>query len=187
MSWTDGARQQPSWISISPQGPFLPDVDGYPGLGLSSSGFLPRPGSSHGRAAVDPAMHRICRRQYSVPLGSTNRVRFSGGGRPDLAPDHVFSIGASCRSLCTCNGLSWLSAPVRAPNSWDQRVRPCDRCHDPIGTKNGAKALSGMANETLPATAFKSPAIALSGVVDMKCTLNLELSSITLQIRTLLS
>jgi hypothetical protein len=35
-----------------------------------------------------------------------------------------------------------------------------------FGTKAGDEALSEMANETLPATAFKSPAIALSGVVD---------------------
>jgi hypothetical protein len=41
------------------------------------------------------------------------------------------------------------------------RPLPC-----PIGTKAGAESLFDMANETLPATAFKSPAIALSGVVD---------------------
>jgi hypothetical protein len=78
--------------------------------GGSGSRFLPRPRSSHRRAAVDPARHRIYRRQHSIPLGSANRVRFSGGGRPDLAPDHAVSIGASCRSLCTRNGLSWFSA-----------------------------------------------------------------------------
>src|ERR1700722_7676575 len=111
VSWTDGARRQPSWISISPQGPFLPDVDGYPGLGLSSSGFLPRPGSSHGRTGVYPARHRICRRQYSVPLGSTNRVRFSGGGRLDLAPNHAFGAGATRRPFYNRNDLSNGPAP----------------------------------------------------------------------------
>jgi hypothetical protein len=34
------------------------------------------------------------------------------------------------------------------------------------GTKTTAKPLFHMANQTLPATAFKSPVIALSGVVD---------------------
>jgi hypothetical protein len=35
-----------------------------------------------------------------------------------------------------------------------------------IGTEPAAGALFRMTNQTLPATAFKSPAIALSGVVD---------------------
>jgi hypothetical protein len=39
------------------------------------------------------------------------------------------------------------------------------------GTKEAARALFHMANQTLPASAFKSPAIAHSGVVDYEmCT-----------------
>ena len=154
MSWTDGARRQPSRISISPQGPFLPDVDGHPGLGLSSSGFLPGPGSSHRRAAVDPARHRICRRQHSVPLGAANRVRFSGGWRSDLAPDHPFSIGASCRSLCTRNGRSWLSAPFRAASKFRVRriraanwlARRCPKARSVCQRRRLSKAACGLGN-----------------------------------------
>ena len=54
-----------------------------------------------------------------------------------------------------------------------------------LGTKTVADALFHMAHQTLSAMAFKSPAIALSGVVTTKCTRYSERSSTLLQTRIL--
>jgi hypothetical protein len=51
---------------------------------------------------------------------------------------------------------------------------------EPLGTKTAARTLFRMTNQSLPATAFKSPAIAL---LTTKCTRNSERSLTTLQTR----
>jgi hypothetical protein len=59
-------------------------------------------------------------------------LRASYAGRPDLAADHVFSIGTSCRSLCTRNTLPCLSA---------QAVEGLAQDQEPRATRHGAGKL----------------------------------------------